>query len=105
MPRNIRKTLPTHTTLTKADLIESLFQYGMFPRPKAFQVIETLLELMKSTLESGEDLLISGFGKFVVKDTKPRKGRDLSTGNAIPLDARRVVVFKYSPNLRKKINS
>jgi integration host factor subunit alpha len=66
--------------------------------------VERLFEIMKHTLERGEDLLISGFGKFVVKDKAARRGRNPQTTEDLRLRARRVVVFKTSGVLRKRIN-
>jgi integration host factor subunit alpha len=67
-------------------------------------VVEALLEIMKKTLESGEDVLISGFGKFCVKEKSDRRGRNPQIGNELMLEARRVVVFKCSSVLREKLN-
>jgi integration host factor subunit alpha len=67
-------------------------------------MIETLLELIKFTLASGEDVLISGFGKFCVNEKRQRKGRNPATGEDMMLAARRVVTFKCSGQLRDKIN-
>jgi len=66
--------------------------------------VESLLEIIKSTLESGEDVLISGFGKFCVKNKNERSGRNPQNGNALYLEARRVVAFRSSPLLIGKIN-
>ena len=63
-----------------------------------------MLETIKKTLENGEDVLISGFGKFLVKEKKERNGRNPATGNSLILDARRLVTFKCSGKLREKIN-
>jgi integration host factor subunit alpha len=63
-----------------------------------------LLEIIKSTLESGEDVLISGFGKFEVKEKNARRGRNPQTGSDLMLGARRVVIFKCSGVLREKMN-
>ena len=71
---------------------------------KPMETVETLLEIIKRTLEGGEDVLISGFGKFCVKDKRQRRGRNPATGSAMTLDARRVVTFKCSGRLRDKIN-
>ena len=68
------------------------------------KVVETLLEVIKSTLESGEDLLISGFGKFRLREKKARRGRDPQTGGDLMLRPRRVVSFQCSTVLRDKIN-
>ncbi len=75
-----------------------------FSGRKSVDVIECLLELIKKSLESGEDVLISGFGKFCVRQKEKRRGRNPATGDDLILDARRVVTFKCSGKLRKIIN-
>lgn len=92
-------------TLTKADLIESTAEANGFPKKQATDTIETLLEIMKSTLESGEDVLISGFGKFCVNEKNERRGRNPATGTDLMLPARKVVTFKCSGKLRDRINT
>jgi integration host factor subunit alpha len=67
-------------------------------------MVESLIEIIKSTLESGENVLISGFGKFCVKDNNERRGRNAQTGEDKMLEARRVVIFKCSQVLKEKIN-
>jgi integration host factor subunit alpha len=67
--------------------------------------VEDLLELIKGTLENGEDLMISGFGKFCVKEKNARKGRNPATGEDLLLDSRKVITFKCSQGLREKINN
>jgi integration host factor subunit alpha len=67
-------------------------------------MVEELMKIMKETLARGEDLLISGFGKFVVKDKRARRGRNPQTRESLQLRARKVVVFKTSGILRKNIN-
>jgi integration host factor subunit alpha len=74
------------------------------PKKESSIIIESLLEIMKKTLESGEDVLISGFGKFCVKEKSDRRGRNPATGNELMLDARRVVIFKCSGKLKEKLN-
>jgi integration host factor subunit alpha len=92
-------------TLTKDQIIKNLNQYKwLFKGDEAYNVVESLLEIMKRRLESGEDILISGFGKFFVKGKKKRRGRNPQTGERMDLDARRVVQFKCSWVLRDKIN-
>ncbi len=92
-------------TLTKANIVESVQNQIGFPKNKSSEVIETFLEIIKSTLASGEDVLISGFGKFCVKEKKERKGRNPATGDAMMLTPRKVVTFRCSGKLRDKINS
>ena len=91
-------------TLTKDALVNEVAKANSYPRNRSVELIETLLELIKSKLVSGEDVLISGFGKFCVNEKRQRKGRNPATGEAVMLDARRVVTFKCSGQLRKKIN-
>jgi integration host factor subunit alpha len=91
-------------TLTKADLVESVQTELGFFKPQAIELIESLLELIKSKLESGEDVLVSGFGKFCVQKKHRRRGRNPATGEDMMLDARKVVTFKCSAKLRQRVN-
>jgi integration host factor subunit alpha len=91
-------------TLTKQDLIKDVSESLRVPQNISADLIETLFELMKVTLVSGEDLMISGFGKFYVLEKRPRRGRNPYTGDDLTLDARRVVSFKPSGVLRRKLD-
>jgi integration host factor subunit alpha len=91
-------------TITKATLADSIFKNSDLQKKESIVIAESLLEIIKRSLESGEDVLISGFGKFTVKEKKARKGRNPSTGNDLQLNSRRVVIFKCSEVLREKIN-
>ncbi|MCB2148215.1 MAG: integration host factor subunit alpha [Deltaproteobacteria bacterium] len=90
--------------LTKKDIAEKIQNELGFLRKESVEIVETLLELVKSTLGSGDDVLVSGFGKFCVKEKNERKGRNPATGEDAILPARRVVTFKCSGNLREKVN-
>ncbi len=90
--------------LTKTDIIETIAADLDLKPTQAKDVIEELLEIMKSTLASEEDVMISGFGKFQVNKKSPRKGRNPATGKGMMLDGRKVVVFKCSGKLRDRIN-
>ena len=90
-------------TLTKNDLVDAVTKMG-FTKKKSAEIVETCLELIKKTLATGEDVLISGFCKFCVKEKKQRKGRNPQTGEDIVLSERKVVTFNSSPVLREKIN-
>lgn len=92
------------STLTKAQIVENLFSKNLFTKGESSRIIETLFELIKKTLESGEEVLISGFGKFNVNEKSGRRGRNPQTGESIVLAPRRVVTFKCSGVLREKIN-
>ena len=90
--------------VNKAHLIDHLYRNHNLSRDESTTTIEALLEIIKRTLESGEDVLISRFGKFIVKEKTSRRGRNPATGNDLILDARRIVTFKCSKNLREKLN-
>jgi integration host factor subunit alpha len=90
--------------VTKAHLINHLHRNHDLSREESTTTIDSLLEIIKHTLESGENLLISGFGKFILKEKNKRRGRNPATGKDLFLDARRIVTFKCSNNLREKIN-
>ena len=90
--------------LTKEKIINQVYEDTPLPKSRARDVVETLLEIIKDTLGQGEDLLISGFGKFMVKAKRARRGRNPQTRADLQLRARRVVVFKTSGVLRKRIN-
>jgi integration host factor subunit alpha len=91
-------------TLTKDTIISVVAESNGYPRNQAVELVETLIEIIKLKLVAGEDLLISGFGKFCVKKKSERRGRNPATGEAMTLEARRVVTFKCSGRLRDKIN-
>ncbi len=91
-------------TLTKAQIIEAISIKNGLSKKQSTETVETLLGVIKSTLASGEDVLISGFGKFCVKQKKERKGRNPATGEDLMLAPRKVVTFKCSGKLRDRIS-
>ena len=91
-------------TLTKSHLTNAIAEQNGFTQKKSTETVETILEIIKSTLTSGEDVLISGFGKFCIKDKLERRGRNPATGEDMMLAPRRVVTFRCSEKLRDKIN-
>lgn len=91
-------------TLKKYDIIEEVRNKNGFSRNKSIETVETLLEIMKQNLASGEDVLISGFGKFCIKEKAERKGRNPATGGDMMIEPRKVVTFKCSGKLRGRIN-
>jgi integration host factor subunit alpha len=90
--------------LTKSHSIDAIAEQNGLTRKKSTEIVEIILEIIKSTLSSGDDVMISGFGKFCVKEKRERKGRNPATGENMTLAARRVVTFKYSGKLRDRIN-
>ena len=91
-------------TLTKAKIIDVIHTRLGYPKNRSAELLEILLEIVKGTLEKGEDVLISGFGKFCVKEKDERRGRNPATGDDMVLEKRRVVTFRCSHLLRSKIN-
>ena len=89
--------------LTKSDIVGEIHDLG-FTKKKSVETVEALLKIIKETLETGDDVLISGFGKFCVKGKKQRRGRNPATGEDLLLRERKVVTFKCSGKLREKIN-
>jgi integration host factor subunit alpha len=90
--------------LTKALIVSNIQNHLDLPKNKSTEIVESMLEIIKSTLESGEDVLISGFGKFCVKEKHERRGRNPATGEYLMLVPRRVVTFRCSGKLRDRIN-
>jgi len=90
--------------LTKADIFESITDQIGFTKNQSSDVTEALIEIIKRTLASGEDVLVSGFGKFCMKEKTERRGRNPATGDDMMLRPRKVVTFKCSGKLRKRIN-
>lgn len=91
-------------TLTKSQIVEAIVEQNGFAKNKSVQIVESLLELIKSTLARGDDVLVSGFGKFCVKSKGQRRGRNPATGEDLMLASRRVVTFKCSGKLRDRLN-
>jgi integration host factor subunit alpha len=92
-------------TLTKAKVVENVYEELELPRKQCADIVESLLEIMKRSLENGDDVLISGFGKFTVKEKNARRGRNPATGEDLILNPRRVVTFKCSGKLRDMVNN
>ena len=89
--------------LTKQDIVLKVNELG-FTKKQSVEIIETLLEIMKQALEQSDEVLISGFGKFCLKEKNVRRGRNPATGDDLLLPARKVVTFKCSGKLRNKMN-
>ena len=90
--------------MTKADIIEALYQKIGYSKKEAADLVELVFDTIKDTLSKGQKIKISGFGNFVVRDKRPRTGRNPQTGEAIKISARRVLTFKPSHVLRSEVN-
>ncbi len=91
--------------MTKADIVEIVFEKVGFSKKDVAAVIEEIFEVVKNTLEQGEKVKISGFGNFTIRQKRARRGRNPQTGTEITIDERRVMTFKASQLLKKSINS
>jgi integration host factor subunit alpha len=91
-------------TMTKADLAKKVADDCGFMKGEGQEIVDKLLGIIKTSLISGEDVMISGFGKWSVKEKRARRGRNPQTGESLMLDARRVVTWQYSPVLKKAVN-
>ncbi len=91
-------------TLTKAHIAKTIHTRLSFTNAHSAHLVHSLLEAIKGSLKNGQDVLITGFGKFCVKEKRKRRGRNPQTGEDLMLDARRVVTFRCSGVLRDKIN-
>lgn len=92
--------------MTKADIVEAVYEkLGGISKKEAAEIVETVFETMKDTLEQGEKIKISGFGNFVVRDKNARIGRNPQTGEEITISARRVLTFKPSQVLKSALNA
>ena len=96
--------MPLSGTLTKVKIIDPVAESNGYTRKESIETVETVLELIKRSLESGEDVLISGFGKFSVKQIAKRKARNPATGEDMVMAPRRVVTFKCSGKLKDRIS-
>ncbi|RME43512.1 MAG: integration host factor subunit alpha [Deltaproteobacteria bacterium] len=90
--------------MTKADIVESIYEKLGFTKKESAQIVDTVFEILKQRLEAGEKIKISGFGNFVVREKRPRIGRNPQTGEPIEISARRVLTFKPSQVLCAQMN-
>jgi len=90
--------------MTKADIVDTIYEKVGFSRKESADIVDLVFDLLKETLEKGDKIKISGFGNFVVREKRPRKGRNPQTGDEIQITARRVLTFKPSQVLRKALN-
>jgi len=91
-------------TITKADIVECIYEKVGFSKKEATEIVEALFEIIKRQLEHGEKIKLSGFGNFVIHEKRPRKGRNPQTGEEITISGRRVLSFKASQVLKKAMN-
>ena len=91
--------------MTKADIVETIYEKIGFSRKESAEIVDLVFDLIKETLENGEKIKISGFGNFIIREKRSRKGRNPQTGEEIQISARRVLTLKPSQVLRKALNT
>lgn len=91
--------------MTKADIVEKIYEKVGFSKKESAELVETVFDLIKSTLEDGDKIKIAGFGNFVVKEKSDRRGRNPQTGEEITIVARKILTFKPSQVLKSAINT
>jgi integration host factor subunit alpha len=91
--------------MTKADIVETIYEKVGYSRKESAEIVDLVFDLLKETLENGEKIKISGFGNFLIREKRSRKGRNPQTGEEIQISARRVLTFKPSQVLRKALNT
>jgi len=91
--------------MTKADLIEAIYEKVGLSKKESGQLVENVFEIMRNALEQGEKVKISGFGNFNIREKHVRRGRNPQTGEEIEISARSVLTFKASPVLKKSLNT
>jgi len=91
--------------MTKAEIVERVYERVGFSKKEAADIVELVFDLMKETLENGEKIKVSGFGNFIVKEKRARRGRNPQTGEEIEIAPRRVLTFRPSQTLKKLLNT
>ena len=91
--------------MTKADIIENVYEKVGFSKKESAEIVEMVFDTIKETLEKAEKIKISGFGNFVIRSKKPRVGRNPQTGEEIEISARKVLTFKPSQVLKNALNA
>lgn len=102
--QTLDETTNQESTMTKAEIIESVYTKIGFSKKESAEVVELVLNTMKETLQRGEKIKISGFGNFVVRQKRPRIGRNPQTGQEIEISARSVLTFRPSQVLKAALN-
>ena len=90
--------------MTKADIVSSVYEKVGFSKKEAVRVVETIFDIVKEALERGEKVKISGFGNFVVRNKRARRGRNPQTGGDIEISSRKILTFKPSQVLKNELN-
>ena len=90
-------------SLTKIEITEFLIEHYQLNKPETKQIVESFFEEIRQCLEAGQDVKLSGFGNFELRNKASRPGRNPKTGESVPVSARRVVVFKPGQKLRSRV--
>lgn len=104
MAKDSGKDIESRSTMTKADIVEKVYQKIGFSKKESSELVEQVFNTIKKTLEEGEKVKISGFGNFIVREKHERIGRNPQTGDQIKISARRVLTFRPSQVLKAMLN-
>lgn len=91
--------------LTKTDMVNKLYEELGLNKREGKEIVELFFEEIRAALESGDDVKLSGFGNFSLREKNPRPGRNPKTGEEIPISARRVVTFRSGQKLKSRIEA
>lgn len=97
--------MPKRVLMTKADIVEKIYEKIGYSKKESAELVESVFDLIKGTLEKGEKIKIAGFGNFVVKSKSDRRGRNPQTGDEIIISARKILTFKPSQVLKSALNA
>ena len=90
--------------MTKIDIVDKIYEKVGFPKSEVAKIVETVFDIIKETLQREDKMLVSGFGNFVIRNKRARRGRNPQTGDHLEITSRRVVTFKPSPVLKASLN-
>ncbi|HYA91265.1 MAG TPA: integration host factor subunit alpha [Thermodesulfobacteriota bacterium] len=90
--------------MTKIDIVDKIYEKVGFPKSEVAKIVDTIFDMIKETFQREDKLVVSGFGNFVIRNKKPRRGRNPQTGDTLEITSRRILTFKPSPVLRASLN-
>jgi len=90
--------------MTKVDIVNRIYEKLDFPKSEVAKIVDTVFDMIKETLQREDKLVVSGFGNFVIRNKRARRGRNPQTGGSIEITPRRVLTFKPSPVLKASVN-
>ena len=90
--------------MTKIDIVDKIYEKVGLPKKEVAKIVETVFDIIKETLQREDKILVSGFGDFVIRNKRARRGRNPQTGGPLEITPRRILMFKPSPVLKARLN-